>query len=160
MKIALLGATGTGKSWLAQALARHWPSHVFLDAPSLAEAWAWDRILLLGLDWPHTSVASDASGAASQARRRAEDARLRAALDTLGRSYGVVYGQGRQRLHAAMQQLFPQDLPRQQSQGRWHGPCETCADPDCEFRLFTGLVAAAPRLTAPSSSTVAGLPPG
>jgi hypothetical protein len=54
----------------------------------------------------------------------------------------------------------------QHTQGRWRGPCEHCADPDCELRLFTELLpdaAAAPtrpRSTAPSSSMAAGLPPG
>lgn len=111
----------------------------------------------MGLDGPQASVQSDA---ASLDRNRAEDARLRAWLDRTGRTYGVVYGLGPQRLRAAMQLLFPQDVATHLSQGRWRGPCETCADPECEFRLFTGLVAAPSSVTARSNSTAAGLPPG
>lgn len=157
MKVALLGATGTGKSWLTQSLARHWPAHVFLDAPHLGEAVDWDRVLLMGLDWPRDAPQTDAD---SQARRRAEDARLRAWLTDAGLAYGVVYGQGPQRLRAAFQLIFPQDAPLHLSQGRWRGHCDKCADPDCELRLFTGLATAATDPTAPSSSTAAGLPPG
>lgn len=156
MKVALLGAAGTGKSWLTQALARHWPEHVFLDAPDdLGEAMASDRVLLMGLDWPDGALQPDAT---SQASRRAEDARLRAWLGTRGLAYGVVYGQGPQRLRAARQQLFPEEGPLQHTQGRWRGVCESCADPDCELRLFTGLTPSASGLTAPSSSTAGGLP--
>lgn len=164
MKVALLGAAGTGKSWLARALAWHEPGHVFLDAPELDAATDWDQVLLMGLDWPTATDApaspDSAQDATAQSSRRTEDVRLRTWLSHAGRSYGVVYGQGPQRLRAAMQLLFPQDVPLHQSQGRWRGTCEHCADPDCEFRLFTGL--AAPRLdaTAPSNSKADGLPPG
>jgi len=157
MKVALLGAAGTGKSWLAQALARHWPAHVFLDAPDLSEAVDWDRVLLMGLDWPDGASQPDTT---SQASRRAEDTRLRAWLGTRGLSYGLVYGAGPQRLRAALQQLFPEEWSVQHRLGRWRGACETCADPDCELRLFTGLAASTSGTTAPSSSMAAGLPPG
>jgi hypothetical protein len=157
MKVALLGAAGTGKSWLARALARHWPAHVFLDAPDLDETVDWDRVLLMGLDWPAGASQPDA---ATQTSRRAEDARLRAWLGTRRLSYGLVYGTGPQRLRAARQQLFPEEGPAQHTQGRWRGVCESCADPDCELRLFTGLAASTSSATAPSNSTAAGLPPG
>ena len=157
MKVALLGAVGTGKSWLARSLARHWPSHAFLDAPDLENASTWDHVLLMGLDWPDSGSEPDA---ASQALRRAEDARLRAWLSAAGRTYGVVYGQGPQRLSAAMQLLFPQEIPPEHREGRWRGPCETCADPDCEFRLFSGLAHRASSPIAPWNSTAVGLPPG
>jgi hypothetical protein len=157
MKVALLGAAGTGKSWLAQALARHWPVHVFLDAPDIDAAVDWDRVLLMGLDWPDGASQPDA---ANQASRRAEDARLRAWLGTRGLSYGLVYGPGPQRLHAALQQLFPEEWSAQHRLGRWRGACETCADPACELRLFTELAASSSDATAPSSSKAADVPPG
>ena len=91
MKVALLGAAGTGKSWLSHALSRHWPEHVFLDAPDLDTVLTWDRALLMGLDWPDTRFQSEA--ASQQASRRAEDAQLRVWLGEAGRTYGVVYGQ-------------------------------------------------------------------
>jgi hypothetical protein len=33
-----------------------------------------------------------------------------------------------------------QDLARQALPVRWQGVCETCSDPDCEQRLFSGLL--------------------
>lgn len=134
MNIALLGAPGTGKTWLAQQLARHLPAHVFLDAPQPNTHANWDRVLLTGLDWP-----GGASTPPQSEPRRAEDTRLRAQLAAAGLSYSVVYGPGPQRLRAALQWLFPQESPEHVTQGRWRGSCEKCADPDCEFRLFTGL---------------------
>jgi hypothetical protein len=34
----------------------------------------------------------------------------------------------------------PQGLGRQALPVRWQGVCETCSDPDCEQRLFSGLL--------------------
>ena len=56
-------------------------------------------------------------------------------LQRAGLTYGVVYGQGAQRLHQAQRLIAPEDGPPP----RWTGVCEKCADPDCEYRLFTAL---------------------
>ncbi len=127
MNIAVVGAPTTGKTQLAQALALHLPGLQVSDAPSLEslKPGTFDRVLLMGLDLPPDSAAQyDA------------DARLRAQLADAGVDYGVVYGQGAQRARAALRLIEPQDGPPP----RWTGPCERCADPDCEFRLFTGLM--------------------
>lgn len=126
MKIAILGAPATGKTCLALELARHLPDLHISDDPLLTQVrpGAFDLILLTGLDLPRADP-----------DQQQADGRLRAALQETGISYGVVYGQGSQRLRAALRLISPQDGPPP----RWAGVCERCADPDCEFRLFTGL---------------------
>lgn len=94
----------------------------------------YDLTLLTGLDLPPAHGPRDS--AASQQQEQA-DARLRAALRQAGMAYGVVYGSGAQRLRNALRLIVPQaqDTPP----ARWNGICEKCSDPECEFRLFTGL---------------------
>lgn len=127
MKLAILGAPGSGKTWLAQALSQHLPELSVSDHPGLSDLQntPFDRVLLIGLDLPQAATAAQLQA----------DAGLRAALDQAGVPYTVVYGQGAQRLQAALRLITPQDGP----QPRWRGVCEKCADPDCEFQLFTGL---------------------
>lgn len=126
MKIALLGAPATGKAHLAQTLATHLPGLQISDAPDPQTlcAGAYNRVLLMGLDLP----------AVTPEQQRA-DAELRTQLEVSGIAYGVVYGRGPERLHSALRLIDPQDGPPP----RWTGVCEKCADPECEFRLFTAL---------------------
>jgi len=126
MKIVILGAPVTGKTQLAQALALHLPDLQVADAPApdALQAGAYGRVLLMGLDLPGLTPAQQQA-----------DARLRAQLAAAGLGYGVVYGLGRERLRAALRLIDPQDGPPP----RWTGVCEKCADPECEFRLFTAL---------------------
>jgi nicotinamide riboside kinase len=136
MKIAIVGAPATGKTALATALARHLDTLQVSDAPSpdTLTAGRHDRVLLMGLDLPDITPAQQAA-----------DADLRAQLVAAGVDFGVVYGRDKERLRAALRLIAPQDGPAP----RWTGPCERCADPDCEFRLFTGLL----------NSKAAGRPP-
>ena len=136
MKVALLGAAATGKTRLSLALIQHLPALQLSDAPDLhtLQAGHYDRILLMGLDLPGNSHAQQSA-----------DAALRAQLAAAGLAYGVVYGRDGDRLRAALRLIEPQDGPAP----RWTGVCEKCADPECEFRLFTAL----------KSSKAAGHPP-
>lgn len=126
MKVAILGATGTGKTQLARGLALHLGELQVDDAPApdAVRPGVYGCVLLMGLDQPGTTPT-----------QQAVDTSLRAQLATAGVSYGVVYGLGPQRLQAALRLIAPRDGPAP----RWTGVCEKCADPDCEFRLFTGL---------------------
>lgn len=77
----------------------------------------------------------------------ATDARLRDAMQRAGLAFQVVHGQGadreRQALRAignAMGRALVVDDPAL-AQGRGQWTCDNCSDPDCEHRLFTGLLA-------------------
>lgn len=124
MIVAILGAPASGKSHLAQELARSRPELRVCDDPPLSADLAADHTLLMGLDL------APASPVQAQA-----DAALRELLRVRGIAYGVVYGHGKQRLRNALRLLAPEaERPR-----RWNRACEKCSDPDCEHRLFTGL---------------------
>ncbi len=137
MRIAILGAPATGKTALAEALASHLDTLQLSDAPApdTLQSGHYDRVLLMGLDRPGITPAQQAA-----------DAALRTQLPAMGMSFGVVYGKDeRERLRAALRLIEPQDGPAP----RWTGICEKCADPECEFRLFTAL----------KNSKAAGHPP-
>jgi nicotinamide riboside kinase len=156
MKISILGAAGTGKAALADALARHFRlqacpaatidivnSSALTDAvcgelprgdaslydQAIAEQRRYDLTLLTGLDLPWTGDSQLAL------QRRQTDARLRAALQQADIAYSVVYGQGEQRMRNALRLIAPVEHPA--ALRAW--VCEKCSDPDCELRLFTGL---------------------
>lgn len=164
MKIALLGAPGTGKTQLAHDLSRHLPSlgyplNAITDAPplmaaicaglryddptladlALAEHQIYDLTLVCGLDLPCPTGRQAPADAIS---RDAVDARLRAAL-TRGRiAYAVVYGQGPARVEAALNAIASlrgdRIKPRTNRLPQWQASCEKCSDPECEHRMFTG----------------------
>jgi hypothetical protein len=137
MKIAVVGAPATGKTALARALGLHLGTLEVSDAPSpdTLQTGQYERVLLMGLDQPGITPAQQAT-----------DTALRARLSASGVAFGVVYGKDeRERLRAALRLIEPKDEPAP----RWTGVCEKCADPDCEFRLFTAL----------KNSKAAGRPP-
>jgi HTH-type transcriptional regulator, transcriptional repressor of NAD biosynthesis genes len=144
-RIAVLGAPGTGAAELASqlrtALAAH-PEFSVSDAepPSVVH----DFALLMGLDQPDIA-------AAARPMRAQLDGELRGQLQALGLPYRVVYGAGPARLVNALLALgLPAPdanthLTREQAQfdlnrGRTPWSCEKCSDPDCEHKLFTGLL--------------------
>ncbi len=127
MKLAIVGAPSTGKTALAQALALHLDALQVSDAPApdTLTAGHYDRVLLMGLNGPDIPLAQEAA-----------DAALRARLAACNLGFGVVYGRDEQeRLRSALRLIEPQDGPAP----RWTGICEKCADPECEFRIFTAL---------------------
>jgi len=152
--IAVLGATGTGKTQLALGL-RTWlatqafehqehmgPNSEVWDAPTWPELRALHsslhspnlQLLLMGLDLPH-SDAIQTPPAQIHNEQAQQDSALRAQLQSQAWSYGVVYGLGESRVQHALRFLVPQHTPA----ARWQGLCEGCSDPDCERRLFTAL---------------------
>ncbi|NBW79310.1 MAG: hypothetical protein EBR27_09895 [Betaproteobacteria bacterium] len=154
MIIAVLGATGTGKTQLTLALRRWLASQAFenplhmgpnsevWDSPTWSELEALNRplnrrhmkLLLMGLDLPHSN-ANQPFPTRIQNEQAQQDSALRSQLQSQAWSYGVVYGQGEIRLQHALRFLVPQNAPA----ARWRGLCEGCSDPDCERRLFTAL---------------------
>jgi len=65
-------------------------------------------------------------------------------LLTQGLPFQVVHGHGENLLQQCLLALLPPNtaigLARQELPMRWQGVCEACSDPDCELRLFSGLL--------------------
>ncbi|MFY3386468.1 hypothetical protein [Paracidovorax sp. MALMAid1276] len=109
--------------------------------------------LLMGLDQPPPLVPT-LPARADALPREACDALLRAALDSAGVPYRVVYGQGPQRVEHALKAInliaenpypssangnFGSDFERERPARLRAWNCEKCSDPECEHRLFTAL---------------------
>ncbi|MFM8863573.1 MAG: hypothetical protein ACKOFG_01360 [Limnohabitans sp.] len=144
-QIVVLGAPGTGaeamRTQLHLALAAH-PALKLSDAPSPSNSHSF--ALLMGLDPSPRSPAERAA----QSRG---DAQLRQELQALGLPFQVVYGDGDARLsHALLALGLPttDEAARQSretaqfdlNRGRTPWSCEKCSDPECEHKLFTGLL--------------------
>lgn len=107
----------------------------------------YDLTLVTGLD-----IAWQAHWLRDSAQARLPiDALVRDALTRSGCDYRVIYGQGLARLNNALLALgYPgEDEAAWQTrlntqfalnEGRTPWLCEKCSDPDCEHRLFTGLL--------------------
>ncbi len=103
--------------------------------------------LLTGLDLPWVADGLQRDGAHV---REPVDALVRAALDGAGITYRIVYGSGRARLDNALFAInsvatgegipVAQGLFRSQDVTSHPWACEKCSDPDCEHKLFSGLL--------------------
>ena len=109
----------------------------------------YHHTLVTGLDLPWVADGLQRDGPHV---RGPVDLRVRQALGRGGIAHAVVYGQGLQRLNNALLALgWPPEDPgswqqRESGQfaldrGRVPWSCDKCSDPDCEHRLFTGLLA-------------------
>lgn len=99
--------------------------------------------LLTGLDLPWMPDGLQRIGPEV---REDVDQQLREQLRLAGVEWRMVYGTGEARVTHALESVADV-APWAWSAApppvaRWQGLCETCADPDCEHRLFTGLVRA------------------
>lgn len=170
LRIAVLGAPRTGKTRLATELSRALAQpagramSISDGAPLLAaiedqgssvkdhalacfaqaHRQQYDLTLLMGLDLPRQRE----DGATARAGESV-DAALRAALGAAGVDYKVIYGRGPQRLENALLAIegagAALSAAREAAQyglqgGRVAWRCENCSDPDCEHRLFSGLL--------------------
>lgn len=133
---------------LTAVLSQHHCGDEGLYRMALAHQGLYDLTLITGLDLPRVD-----EGLHHEASRTREaiDGLLRQALMRQGLAFRVVYGQGLVRLNNA---LLAMGLPavdqaawrrREAAQfdlneGRTPWSCEKCSDPDCEHRLFTGLL--------------------
>ncbi|WP_252374522.1 ATP-binding protein [Hydrogenophaga sp. 2FB] len=115
-----------------------------LLAPALVEQrTTFDLNLLMGLDLPWTP---DGLFRDSPTVRDATDALLRRALQGAGIGFQTVYGQGEARVQQALRAvgsalgrpLVSEDPALANGLRPWS--CENCSDPECEHRLFTGLL--------------------
>ncbi len=107
----------------------------------------YDLTLLTGLDLPWVADGLQRDGPQV---REPVDALLRAALARAGLAYQVIYGTGAQRLANALVAInsiaYNSGLSRatggsdSSSEAKTAWSCDQCSDPDCEHRLFTGLL--------------------
>ena len=103
--------------------------------------------LLTGLDLPWVADGLQRDGAHV---REPVDALVRAALDGAGIPYRIVYGSGTARLDNALFAinsaalcegiLGAQAIFRSENVTSRPWACEKCSDPDCEHKLFSGLL--------------------
>ena len=135
LRIAVLGAPGTGKTQLVRHLQAEFSSNLMLvDAPRGPWQNCFDLALLMGLDLhpEHRSAA-----------QRQIDQDLRAQLAQQDLPFALVYGCGAARGAHANQAIrfHMRDTPPPLTpSGRWRWPCEKCSDPECEHRLFSALL--------------------
>lgn len=94
--------------------------------------------LVSGLDLPWVADGLQRDGPHV---REPVDALVREALAKAGVAYRVVYGSGPQRLANALRAIG-EAAPEAGVPGSaaWAWQCEKCSDPECEHRLFTGLL--------------------
>jgi nicotinamide riboside kinase len=113
---------------------------------ALAHQRMYDVTLVTGLDLPWQADGLQRDGPHV---REPVDALLRAALSRSGVTWQVIYGHGAARLEKAMNAIYSianRDLSTLENgqnsskSGAWSWPCDKCSDPDCEHRLFTGLL--------------------
>jgi nicotinamide riboside kinase len=101
----------------------------------------YDLTLVTGLDLPWVADGLQRQGPQG---REEVDALVRKALADAGVNYRVVYGQGQDRpanALAAVDAAAPASVP---SARQWQWVCDKCSDPQCELRLFTRAMRAAP----------------
>jgi HTH-type transcriptional repressor of NAD biosynthesis genes len=129
-------------------------SHLLFDDEclypmALAHQALFDMTLVTGLDLPWVADGLQRDGPHV---RGPVDTLLRRALDRAGMAYRVVYGQGQQRLNNGLLALgLPGEddatrMTRENAQfaineGRTIWQCNECSDPECEHKLFSGLLA-------------------
>lgn len=128
-------------------------SHLLFDDTrlypmALAHHALYEHTLLTGLDLPWVADRLQRNGPHT---RVPIDTLLRQALDNAHLPYRVVYGHGPQRLSNALMALglsqanAEDHISRNQAQfginkGRNTWQCNDCSDPDCERKMFTGLL--------------------
>ena len=116
---------------------------------ALAHQALFDQTLVTGLDLPWVADGLQRDGPQV---RGPVDTLVRQALERAGIAYRVVYGQGHQRLNNALLALgLPGEDEAARStrenaqfainEGRTVWQCNECSDPECEHKLFTGLMA-------------------
>lgn len=154
MKIAIYGASGTGKAALATALAnaltkrRGDTAHIKISPP--IDSTPWDFRFLCGLNGSDGESAIDSSLREKSDR---DDSQLRNALMSTGAAFQVVYGVGDVWVSNALKAI---DAAKGNSTAtapsiaqanvhanvyvKWRWDCEKCGDSSCEHRLFSELI--------------------
>lgn len=97
----------------------------------------YDLTLVTGLDLPWVADGLQRDGPHV---REPVDALVREGLGKAGVPFRVVYGSGAERTRNALSPVLALlgEKPANPAARRWKWVCDTCSDPDCEHRLFTG----------------------
>ncbi|NMM10585.1 MAG: hypothetical protein HHJ16_09960 [Polaromonas sp.] len=157
LKIALAGASGTGKSQLAVALSEALKASeqeavvlVANIAAFQADCARYDLTLLMGLEIGVEQTGESTLTETSSLMREADDHSIRNALTNAGVPYQVIYGSHEERLSQAIDAigglLRRAKNPRQIStrgggkNSAWAWICDKCGDPQCEHLLLTALL--------------------
>jgi nicotinamide riboside kinase len=113
---------------------------LFADASiypmALAHQRVYDVTLVTGIDLPWVADGLR-DGPHSQ---EPVDKLIRAALASASIGYKVIYGSGPERLRNALMAIDASLTPRKQKTSEQNWSCDKCSDPECEHRLFTGLL--------------------
>jgi nicotinamide riboside kinase len=96
----------------------------------------YDVTLVTGLDLPWVADGLQRDGPHVQ---EPVDAQVRDMLARAGLPYRVVYGSGDERVRNALAAIDASLAPRSPAR-TWVWQCDKCSDPQCEHRLFTGLL--------------------
>lgn len=107
-----------------------------LYAMALTHQHCYDVTLVTGIDLPWVA---DGLRDGPHAQEPA-DKLVRAALTRARIDYKVIYGTGPERLRNALMAIDATLTPRQQINSDPTWSCDQCSDPECEHRLFTGLL--------------------
>ena len=100
----------------------------------------YDAVLVTGLDIPWIADGMMRDG---EHVREPVDALVRQALARAGATYRVVYGSGERRTHHALEPVLQRLVKAPTGDpdaARWTWSCDKCSDPECEHRLFRGLL--------------------
>jgi hypothetical protein len=140
MDIVLLGLSPHRLQQLAAALgpaltqfAPNWTLHTPHHSPQSDSAWTPPSLSSRILMCVNPEDAANAQA-------------WRAILLAQGLPFQVIHGIGEALVAQCLLAVLPPDgsstagLARQALPVRWQGLCETCSDPDCEQRLFSGLL--------------------
>lgn len=103
---------------------------------ALAHQRTYDATLVTGIDLPWVADGLRDGPHAQEPTDRL----LRAALARGNIDYKVVYGTGPERLRNALMAIDATIHPRLQASSSQTWSCDKCSDPECEHRLFTGLL--------------------
>jgi len=169
MKVALLGAAGTGKTSLARALALAKPpaepdwlisdesplQHLLqalcttnaspdLTAGLKLDTPEWLQALDVQRGFDHTLLLALDVGPTDNtaaAQRLRMDALLRQTLVQAQIPFQVIYGLGEERLAQALSALKRSPAVREARRKPWVWACDKCSDPVCEHRLLSDLLA-------------------
>ena len=171
MKVALLGAAGTGKTSLARALALAKPpaesdwlisdesplQHLLqartstnaspdLTAGLKLDTTEWLQALEAQRGFDHTlllalDVVPANANSADAAQRLRMDTLLRQTLVQAQIPFQVIYGLGEERLAQALSALKRSPAVREAQRKPWVWACDKCSDPACEHRLLSDLLA-------------------